>query len=269
MYNFFISILIGIGVVLPGVSGSAIAILVGIYDKILYVLNDNNILFLKKFVILLPIVCGILIGAMLFGNILLRFYENYEFQMKYIFIGLIFGGIPILYNELKNRGGNIKKIPFILSILFSLILITIPITMSNSKVDSSPLKLFIAGIFYISGKIIPGISSSFFLMLLGLYEKILSILSNPFSISYLEWISFIPFMIGIIIGAVILIKIITYLFNTHISLIYSIIIGFISGSTLSIFPGFKFNFKCIFSILLMVLSFLLTNKLSKNNKKNV
>ena len=112
MYSFLVSILIGIGVVLPGVSGSAIAILVGIYDKVLTVLNDFSIKALKKIIILFPVIIGIMVGVVIFGNILLKIYEYYEFQMKYIFIGLIFGGVPILVNELKDKGGVLKMKPF-------------------------------------------------------------------------------------------------------------------------------------------------------------
>ena len=236
MYSFLASILIGIGVVLPGVSGSAIAILVGIYDKVLTVLNDSSIKALKKIIILFPVIIGIMVGVIIFGNILLKIYEYYEFQMK----SLIF------------------------SVIFSLLLIVIPSVISYDNVsNSNPIKLFIAGILYISGKIIPGISSSFFMMLLGMYEKVLIMLSNPFSLSYFEWISLIPFIIGIII----LIKVVNYLFNKHLSITYSIIIGFVCGSTLSIFPGLEFSFRGILSMIFMVIFFLLTNYLSKNKKK--
>lgn len=268
MYSFLVSILIGIGVVLPGVSGSAIAILVGIYDKVLIVLNDSSIKSLKKIIILFPVIIGIMVGVIIFGNILLKIYEYYEFQMKYIFIGLIFGGVPILVNELKDKGGVLKMKPLIFSVIFSLLLIVIPSVISYDNVsDLNPIKLFIAGVLYISGKIIPGISSSFFMMLLGMYEKVLLMLSSPFSLSYFEWISLIPFIIGIIVGAIILIKVVNYLFNKHLSLTYSIIIGFVCGSTLSIFPGLEFSFRGVLSMIFMVISFLLTNYLSKNKKK--
>lgn len=268
MYSFLVSILIGIGVVLPGVSGSAIAILVGIYDKVLTVLNDSSIRAVKKIIILFPVIIGIMVGVVIFGNTLLKIYEYYEFQMKYIFIGLIFGGVPILVNELKDKGGILKMKPLIFSVIFSLLLIVIPSVISYDNVsDLNPIKLFIAGILYISGKIIPGISSSFFMMLLGMYEKVLLMLSGPFSLSYFEWISLIPFIIGIIVGAIILIKVVNYLFNKYLSLTYSIIIGFVCGSTLSIFPGLEFSFRGILSMIFMVIFFLLTNYLSKNKKK--
>ena len=207
-----------------------------------------------------------LIISIIFGNILLKIYEYYEFQMKYIFIGLIFGGVPILVNELKDNGGVLKMKTLIFSVIFSLLLIPSVISYDNVS-NLNPIKLFIAGILYISGKIIPGISSSFFMMLLGMYERVLLMLSNPFSLSYFEWISFIPFIIGIIVGVIILIKVVNYLFNKHLSLTYSIIIGFVCGSTLSIFPGLEFSFRGILSMIFMVISFLLTNYLSKNKKK--
>ena len=135
MYSFLVSILIGIGVVLPGVSGSAIAILVGIYDTVLTVLNDSSIKSLKKIIMLFPIIIGIMVGVIIFGNILLKIYEYHEFQMKYIFIGLIFGGVPILVNELKDKGGVLKMKPLIFSVIFSLFFsskIICPFNIDNS-----------------------------------------------------------------------------------------------------------------------------------------
>ena len=99
MYSFLVSILIGIGVVLPGVSGSAIAILVGIYDKVLTVLNDFSIKALKKIIILFPVIIGIMVGVVIFGNTLLKIYEYYEFQMKYIFVNEV---LPSSYTKLNS-----------------------------------------------------------------------------------------------------------------------------------------------------------------------
>lgn len=270
MIDFFSSILIGIGVILPGVSGSAIAMLLGVYDKVIFLLNNSKIKNLNKFILLLPIFLGIFIGILIFGNILLKFYSVYEFQMRYIFVGLIFGGIPILFGEVKEKNGNIIYKPFLISVFISLILVLIPETISYDNLSGvNPLKLFFSGILYISGKIIPGISSSFFLMLLGMYEYILSIMSNPFSFSYIDYISLIPFIIGIIFGGIILVKLINYLFVNHLSITYSIIIGFVVGSTFSIFPGIELSFRCLISFFLMLMSFYFTYKLSKNKKNLV
>lgn len=268
MRNFFLSILIGIGVVLPGVSGSTIAIYVGIYDKVIALVNDISEKKLNKIITLLPIILGIIIGIIFFGNLILKCYENHEYELKFIFSGIILGGIPTLYNRLLYKGGKIKNKALIISILTSLLLIILPNSISHNTINKiNPIKLFISGILYISGKIIPGISSSLFMMLLGLYEYILSILSNPLALSFYELIYLIPFIVGMIVGGIVLLKFINYMFINHLSLMYSIIIGFVCGSIFSIIPKLELSIKGIMPLLYMLISFMITYKLFKNNKK--
>ena len=107
--------------------------------------------------------------------------------------------------------------------------------------------MLLAGFLYISGKIIPGISSSFFLMILGLYDYILNIMSNPFLLTVIDLIRLIPFIIGVIIGFIILIKIINKLLSNYFVKTYSAIIGFILGSIIAIYPGFEFDKKYIYN----------------------
>jgi putative membrane protein len=123
--------------------------------------------------------------------------------------------------------------------------------------------MLIAGFLYIAGKIIPGISSSFFLMILGLYDYILNIMSNPFSLTFIDLIKLIPFIIGIIIGFIVLIKLINKLLSNYFVKTYSSIIGFVLGSIIAIYPGFKFNLEYILSILIMICSFSLVYKISQ------
>ena len=96
-------------------------------------------------------------------------------------------------------------------------------------------------------------------MILGLYNYLLTIITNPFSMT----ISFIPFLLGVLIGLYIFIKLINYLLKNHFSKTYSAIIGFVIGSIFAIFPGINFSSECIFSVILMILSYELVNKLSK------
>ena len=107
---------------------------------------------------------------------------------------------------------------------------------------------------YISGKIIPGISSTFFLMILGLYDYFLRFISFSFSIK--DIIDFYPFILGVVIGIISLVKLINYLFKKYHQEFYSSIIGFVLGSIISIFPGFTFNSYYIISVIFMILIFL-------------
>lgn len=265
--RFFVSgIIIGIGVILPGVSGSVIAIMLGIYDKVIYLLNDNQKRIITKVVELLPVILGLFIGIMIFGNILLIFIEKYDIQVKYLFIGLILGGVPILKKEIDSKSNSGIKYKYtIITFIFSLILFLLPNLSSLENIENTEsfFKMLAAGFLYIAGKIIPGISSSFFMMILGLYNYILNIMSNPFLLTTYEFVKLVPFFIGILLGFIILLKLINYLLSNYFSETYSIIIGFVLGSIIAIYPGFKLQGKYIFSVIIMVVSFCLTYKMSK------
>lgn len=269
IYNIFCGIIIGMGVILPGVSGSVIAIMLGIYNKIIFLLNDKEKNILIKFKELFPIILGLLVGVILFGNILLYFYKTFEIEMCYIFIGLILGGLPILNNEIKSNKGKINYIYLFTTFIISILLLVLPNLYLDTAIEQSSKSFFvllIAGFLYISGKIIPGVSSSFFMIILGLYDYILSIMANPFSLDFYECIKLIPFIIGIIIGFLILIKLINYLLNNYFSNTYSAILGFVLGSILAIFPGFKLQSNYIIATLLAIISFYFTYKMSKKGK---
>lgn len=267
LYSIFSGVIIGAGVVLPGVSGSVIAIMLGIYDKVIYLLNDNSKKLVSKIKDLLPLLFGLLIGVILFGNILLFFFNKYEIQIRYIFMGLILGGVPVLNKEIKDKGGNINYKFLIITLLCSLALFILSkydFSFSSMNFNDIPFfGLLIAGVLYISGKIIPGISSSFFMMILGLYDYILMLFANPFSFTLAQYIKFIPFIIGIILGLLILIKLINNLLSNYFSITYSSIIGFVLGSIFAIFPGMKLEFGYIVSLIMMILAFTLTYKMSK------
>lgn len=265
--HYFISgIIIGIGVILPGVSGSVIAIMLGIYDKIIYLLNDNQKKIISKVVELLPVILGLFIGITIFGNILLVFMQKYEIQVRYLFIGLILGGVPVLKNEVDKKGNNLIKYKYVfITFVFSLLLFLLPNLkiLANTGNSNSFFKMLVAGFLYIAGKIIPGISSSFFMMILGLYDYILNIISNPFLLTTYELVRLIPFFVGVLLGFIILLKLINYLLSNYFSETYSIIIGFVLGSIIAIYPGFKFQITYICSIVIMITAFCLTYKMSK------
>ena len=261
VYSLLSGILIGTCMILPGVSGSVVAIMLGIYEEVIFLINnnENNLIKAKK---ILPLAIGIIIGVFIFGKILLIFYNKYTFYMMYVFIGLILGSIPILINEINEKKEKINYKYLAISLLLSLIIFLFPkvLNVTSSNTSGNAIILFIGGFLYIAGKIIPGISSSFFLMILGLYDYLLTIITNPFSITLSK---FIPFIIGMLLGLYIFVKLMNYLLKKHFSKTYSTIIGFILGSIFAIFPGIKLDEECLISCILMILSYIIVNKLSK------
>ncbi len=113
-----------------------------------------------------------------------------------------------------------------------------------------------------AGIVIPGVSKTVILMMLGVYSIYLSAIAN------LNFTILIPLGIGLVMGCVIFMYIINFLFSRFKSYTYFLILGFVMGSLLVIFPGFTFSFEYVMGILVSGLCFFITYKLGKINNKN-
>ena len=99
-------ILIGIGMILPGVSGGVIAVILGVYDKIIYSLSNFFSDYKKNARFLIPLFIGMGIGAIISAKILIYIFNKYFIESCYLFIGLITGSIPFLIKEGKEKDKN-------------------------------------------------------------------------------------------------------------------------------------------------------------------
>lgn len=236
-------ILIGIGMILPGVSGGVIAVILGVYDKIIYSLSNFFSDYKKNARFLIPLFIGMGIGAIISAKILIYIFNKYFIESCYLFIGLITGSMPFLIKEGKEKDKN-KINYFLLTFTFILSFIVTVFFKNNLNLSQelsnnfeSFFKLFITGIIFISGKIIPGLSSSCMLMMIGMYSYYINIMSNPLTYTLNNPIQMIFIILGIIVGAVIFIKLMNYLLNIYYSTTYSLIIGFVLGSLIVMYPN--------------------------------
>lgn len=260
MLNLFAGILIGAGAILPGISSGVFLCCFGLYEKIV----DSILHFFKdvkgnlKFVI--PIAMGVFIGVFIFGNVLRVVFNKFNMEASFAFIGLILGSISLVIKQ-----SNIKKISFIhilcmlLTFSLSLYFIALESTLDIISDVHSNSYLILAGVFMSAGVVIPGISKTVILMLLGLYEMYLSAIST-INLSFL-----IPIGIGLLIGGIICLCLINFLFKIAKSYTYFAIIGFILGSVFVIYPGFSFDIHGCISVILLILCFVIGLKLSKFN----
>lgn len=271
IYLFLIGILIGTAMIIPGVSGSVIAVIFGVYDKSITALTNLFKNFKKNIIYLFVLGSGILTGAIWFSNVMMFLYEKHEIITKFSFIGLILGGIPFLINEIKKKKTekiNVKM--FLITLLFSLVLwylsenlINLTININNSSKILNFFLLFLSGFIYSVGKVIPGISGSFLLILIGMYEFVLSIMANPIGAVVSSFDKILPFILGLVFGVIVLLKLMKYLLDKKFGLTYSIIIGFVIGSIPALIPKFSFNLDFITGITVMIVSFVLSYKLTK------
>lgn len=269
LMNLVIGIIIGIGFIIPGVSGGALAVIMGVYDKIFY--SIKNLKNKSNFLFLLTISIGVVVGIIGFGNILLLLLDSREVPTKYIFIGFVIGGIPSLIKNIKEKSQEkFKFIPFLIAIIISIFLYILEksdtgINISGELVNGNIpiIGLFLAGILYAAGKIVPGISGSALLILVGMYEYLLEIIANPFFINVNIIVTLIPFFIGIVIGIIVLFKLMNYLFSKYYISTYSAILGFVIGSLLYLYPGFMLDISGVICIVLLISSAAISYILTK------
>lgn len=258
--DFFKGILIGAGGILPGISSGVLCVIFGIYEKLL----DSILNFFKdirknlKF--LLPIGLGGIIGVIIFSKILQFVLYKYPLQTKSIFIGLILGGVIVLFKDInKKKKFEIKDILYIsISILIGIGMVILENKVGNVVIESTNyMHLVLSGFLMSIGIVVPGVSSTIILMLLGTYSLYLS------SIATLYFPVLIPIGIGLIIGSLIFMKIIKYLLDRcYTQTMYSII-GFTIGSIFVLIPEVQSLIEIILSGICILLGYYTIQLISK------
>lgn len=215
MKNFFLGFVIGIGKILPGISGSLIAIRFNIYEKIIDSIINYFRDIKKNTIFLFPIFIGTLLSILLLSNIILFFLEHYYLATMLVFIFLIISGVPDLY----RKGGN--HLISIISFFIILFLFKIPVKCN--------IGYFQIGMIESLSMIIPGISGTAIYMSLGVYEKLLKIYTD------FNMIDILVFVSGFICSSLITIKVINFFFKRYKKETYSAILGFLLSSIIMIF----------------------------------
>ena len=247
-FRFMIGILIGAGAILPGISSGVLCVVFGIYDRLIESVLGFFKDMKKNTLFLFPIVIGVAIGVVLLGNVLKILFESYPFQTKCAFLGLILGCIPNLFHIANSKKGfRLHYIGYtVLSFIFTLILLGFENALPTNTMATTSNTLFL---------VLPGVSSTVLLMILGTYETYLNAISTV-NLSIL-----FPMGIGLTIGGLLFLKLIQFLLKTHFSETYYTIIGFVLGSTLILVPSLKFNITSIFSIAILIFCFWLGKQL--------
>ena len=247
--NFFNGLAFGITETIPGVSGGTIAIILGFYFELIETINHFTDNIRKRLRFLAPLIIGIAAGIVLFSSIINFLLANYSFPTMLFFIGLIAGIIPHIYS--KARGGDkslafkdilLIAIPFLFLVTISFLKgasVTNPAEAINNIDISYMVFIFFAGIIAAAALVIPGISGSFVLLLLGIYPlAIYSVSSIRFLLADLSntvlMLSIckvlLPLAIGVIIGGLAMVRLIEKLLENYSKVVYSVILGLLLGS---------------------------------------
>ena len=277
---FMKGIFMGIADAIPGVSGGTIALLLGIYEELITTISNIKIslfkiltkdglsVFWKKgnLGFLFPLLIGIIASLIVFVNIAQYFLDSFPLLVWSFFTGLIIATSYVIFKKIEN----FKLKEFILVIIASISLILFTKISNNeglSSTDFSIIYIFVCALLASSAMILPGISGSLVLVILGIYEYMIESLINY------NFYIISTFVIGAIIGLLLLSKILNKLFLRHKNSTFSIMLGLVIGSVVNIWPWKKYSIDqasteiLILSFFLAFSAILLIVLIEKVNKK--
>jgi putative membrane protein len=265
MSGFLKGLALGVAAIAPGISGGALAVIFGLYDKITYFIAHFTRNFKENVLYFLPVGIGGVVGVLVFSKIIEYLFHFYEVEVKYAFIGLMFGTIPFVVKEANKKGYKQRYlIPFVITLSITFLAAYFENNEVNiiMKSGTAPLSLIIYGIIIGFGTIIPGVSASIILMFIGAYEIVISAISN-IQISMLFFLA-----TGFVLSILLFSKIICMLFEKAYGITYYAILGLVLGSVISIFPGFALTFDYFLNLIILISCFCLSYSLTKMGKGN-
>lgn len=256
MERFFKGIIVGLGGVAPGLSGSVLLIIFGLYQKTLEALGSLLTDFRKNFRFLAPLVAGMFLGVLLFSKLIDFFLNTYEMPTRFCFLGLILGTLPMVWQEVKKEGFSRKYYGVIaLAAVLGTWFFTVNPNAFPQVDDPTLVQKLLLGVAVAATAIIPGVDPAVFLSTLGFYEMYVSALAN------LDLGILIPMVGGLAVGAVAISFGMSLLFKRFYTASFSVIFGIF----LSMIPNMLtadcvlgWNMPSAASVTVLILGFLVS-----------
>ncbi len=222
--------LIGLGAVLPGISGGVLSVIFGIYKPIMELLSNPFANFKTYVPKLLPVFIGGGIGFLGIANVLSFFLEKYPAPSVCLFIGLITGMLPSLFREAGEQGRSRASYVSMIVCMCAIFALLIGLKMTSVEISPNFFWYLFCGFCLALSVIAPGMSFSTLLMPLGLYTPFVD------GIGHFDLGILIPGGIGALVTVIALAKAINTLFDRHYSVAFHGIIGIVIAATIMTVP---------------------------------
>lgn len=264
IFKIFQGALIGLGAVLPGISGGVLCVVFGIYKTIMEFLADPFRKFKTHVPKLIPVVIGAVIGFLGVANLLSFLLEKYPAPSVCLFIGLITGMLPSLFREAGEQGRS--KASYISMVVAAIFVFALLISLKVLSVQITPnfAWYLFCGFSLALSVIAPGMSFSTLLMPLGLYEPFVA------GIGHMDFSVLIPGGIGGLATVILFAKAVDSLFKHHHSVAFHAIIGIVIAATVMIIPFASFTVSvasCLINVVCLAVGIIAALKLDKFNQK--
>ena len=262
--DFLYGLITGVTTTIPGVSFGTLAMLFNIYEKFINAFSPENIKKSIGFLVTFFVGCGC--SLFLFSRLVTYLISEYQTAMYFAFIGMIIGCVPMIYKRAEYEKVKPRNVLiFAVALVFMALLAFInDSSLGNRTLDEfAGNALFLFLWFFVSGfaaslaMIIPGLSGSIIILMLGTYAATLE------AVATLNFLVLAPFGVGVAVGIFAGIKLVKILLNRHYQASYSAILGLILGSIFIIYPGFTFGTQGLVAIILAVVCGVLTYIFSK------
>lgn len=244
---------IGGTMTVPGVSGGSMAMITGIYDRLIFSVSSffkrprENALFLAQFV------AGSAVGMLLFARAISALFETQaNIPVRFFFLGAVAGGVPMIFKAAGVRRVDVKALLCVavgIGLVLSLSLLPAGLFKPGSGGVTGVLLQLVGGVIIAVGLVLPGISVSHMLYMLGIYESMME------QIGSMDILPLIPLGLGTVGGIFLTTRILEGLMKRYPQVTYLIILGFMFGSLPELFPGIPSGIFLVFSILSALLGF--------------
>lgn len=263
--NFFKGIIVGIGGVAPGLSGSVLLVIFGLYQKTINAIGTIFKDFKKNVCFLIPLFLGFGVGVLLFSKVVNFLLNNFEAPTRFAFLGLILGTLPLFWKEVKKEGFSKKYyIAIVAGLIVGILLFYFNANLFPVVTEPNLFQSVILGVAVAGSSIVPGVDSAAILSSLGLYELYVK------SVAELNFAILIPAGVGLGLGVLV----ISFIVNKLIKHCYTLTFSIIFGLFLSIIPKVLngsciegFNIGSIFFVIFGFLFSLYFGDIQNNNEK--
>ncbi|MBM6947760.1 DUF368 domain-containing protein [Mordavella massiliensis] len=261
-------VVVGVANIIPGVSGGTMMVAMGLYDKLIHAITHLKSEFAKSMRLILPIFIGAALAIIILSRVFEFLLEQYPIPTNFAFCGLIAGSLPFIFQKVKGKRATVSRMIPLLVFFAIVILMAVMGETGGKAADVSftllnEIKLLLVGIIAAATMVIPGVSGSMMLMLLGYYDTILRTINRfmdalfAFDIPELlvQCVILIPFGIGVLLGIFLIAKIIEFIFARAETHAYYAIIGLIVASPAAILIKVDWSTFSVLSLLAGIVTF--------------
>lgn len=259
---------VGIANIIPGVSGGTMMVAMGLYDKLIHAITHLKSEFKNALKLLIPIFAGAGIAVIVLSRIFEFLLANHPIPTNFAFCGLIAGSLPFIFKKVEGKKVTIGKIIPLLVFFAIVILMAVMGDASGADADVSftlinVIKLLGVGVIAAATMVVPGVSGSMMLMLLGYYDVVLATINDfidallAFDIAGIMVAVGVlaPFGIGVVVGIFVIAKIIEFIFLKAETHAYYAIIGLIVASPIAILLQTDWSKFSVLTLIISILTF--------------